>query len=515
MNDYEKHKQKLRLAFEDQTAEPVTSGIYLIKGDVSGIQEYIFNVSSKGAAKALHEHSKNVMKLEEKYLKALSERLGNTTIKPYKGGGGFHLIFEKEQPKDIERILNDFHQEINAESKFYPISVRLSYGFGERFEDAWKSLMENNNTKRYQQYGTLEQPLFDELFQPFKTKETAFDESIADYKLETPLIENQRWNDVLIKIHTDQKGSNVEEAKVDNLIDFDGYASFAKARTGTDFLGVLKMDVDNLGNLFGNCKSKSKFSELSNFFNDFFGKKNIENLLGQKFTQNNDVEWTYHQNIYTVFAGGDDCFFIGSWDAILSFAQIIHSEFQKQVESQLRRPGITLSAGIVLLDSKIPVVQLGKMAEEALSKAKSRKVNTMTVKNGISLMNEIFSWDNYKGILTQTDTLAGFLTDKKITRGLLEKIKKSSIGFEALQDRIKKGKKLPFDRAYRLKYYLRDVKKEHVDEVESEIFKPYIDSLTQALMATKDGQYSNPMRFPLAARLAEFKTRKTIKDDSK
>lgn len=90
---------------------------------------------------------------------------------------------------------------------------------------------------------------------------------------------------------------------------------------------------------------------------------------------------------------------------------------------------------------------------------------------------------------------------------MLEKIKKSSIGFEALQNRVKKKKELPFDRIYKLKYYLRDVKKEHVDEVESEIFQPYIDSLTKALTSFKDSQYSNPMRFPLAARLAEFKTR--------
>ena len=280
-------------------------------------------------------------------------------------------------------------------------------------------------------------------------------------------------------------------------------------------MGVLKMDVDSLGDLFGRCESKAEFSLLSGFFNDFFGKKNIENLLAQKLPGNHDREWTYHQNIYTVFAGGDDCFFIGSWDAILPFAQIIRSEFINQVKEKLKRTDITLSAGIVLLDSKTPVVQLGKMAEEALSKAKSRSVNTRTVKDGISLMNETFTWDEFEGILKHTDTLVGFFSGKKITRGLLEKIKKSSIGFESLQDRIKKRKKLPFDRVYKLKYYLRDVKKEHIEEVEKEIFQPYIDSLTKALMSSGDSQFSNPMRFPLAARLAEFKTRQKIKDDGK
>lgn len=480
--------------------------IYLLKGDISGIQEYIFNVQSDGAAKNLHEHSKNVMKLEDKYLKTLTKRLQNINPKAYKGGGGFHILIEKETPKDIEQVLNDFQMKINSELKNYPISVRLSLGVGNSFSDAWQDLRENNNSKRFQQYGKIEQPLFEELFDTFLPKETVFDNWLAT-EVDVPIIENQRWNSELIAIHKKEEGSNTEEAKEGNLIDFDGYASFAKERNGTDFLGVLKMDVDSLGNLFGSCKSNDEFSVLSEFFNEFFGKENIENLLAKKLPGNHDREWTYHENIYTVFAGGDDCFFIGSWDAILPFAQIIHSEFKKQTNERLSRPDISLSAGIVLLDSKTPVVQLGKMAEEALSKAKSRSVNRKTVKDGISIMNELFSWDEFDGILSQTDTLVGFLSDKKITRGLLEKIKKSSIGFESLQDRIKKEKKLPFDRVYKLKYYLRDVKKEHVEEVETEIFKPYIDSLMKALMSNNDSQYSNPMRFPLAARLAEFKTR--------
>lgn len=509
----ETYNQKHRSAPESQAADPPTPGAYIIKGDVSGIQDYIFNVSSKGAARTLHAHSKNVMKLEEKYLKALTERLENMNPKAHKGGGGFHVILEKEAAEGIEQVLNAFQQEINAELKYAPISVRLSYGFGEHFKDAWKSLRENNNTKRFQQYGKIEQPLFEELFDTFTTKETAFDDWLAPIELSSPTIENQRWDAELIAIHKNQKGSNNEEAEPGKLIDFDGYASFAKERTETDFLGVLKMDVDSLGNLFGNCKSNDEFAALSGFFNEFFGKKNIENLLAQKLPGNHDRDWTYHQNIYTVFAGGDDCFFIGSWDAILPFAQIIRSEFINQVKEKLKRTDITLSAGIVLLDSKTPVVQLGKMAEETLSKAKSRSVNSRTVKDGISLMNEIFSWDEFEGILKHTDTLVGFLSDKKITRGLLEKIKKSSIGFESLQDRIKKRKKLPFDRVYKLKYYLRDVKKEHIEEVETKIFQPYIYSLTKALMSSDDSQYSNPMRFPLAARLAEFKTRKNTKNE--
>jgi CRISPR-associated protein Csm1 len=516
------YKQKIRSAFESQTADPLVSGMYILKGDVSGIQEYIFNVESKGAAKTLHEHSVNIMKVEEKYMNGLKAKLERNNLQFYKGGGGFHFILEKDATDDVENKLKDFQQKVNKELIHSPVSIRFSYGLGKDFKDTWRSLQKNNNEKRYLLYEEINEDPLKELFSPFIKDETSFENSLKEAKSTTPVIENQHWTKELIKIHKEQKGSNTEEAKIGNYIDFDGYASFAQARTGTDFLGILKMDVDNLGKLFGDCETKKEFTQLSSFFNEFFGKKNIEFLLSKRLEDDFEQEWTYHKNIYTIFAGGDDCFFIGAWDAILKFAEIIHSEFEKQIKEKFKKETsnkevITLSAGIVLLDAKTPVVQLGKTAEDALSKAKSRKVENETVKNAVCIMDEIFTWNDYKGILEQTDTLVSFLNDGKISRGLLEKVKKSSIGFDALQGRIKKGKSLPFDRVYKLKYYLRDVKKEYAEEVEVELFKPYIEALTKALMLNSGNLYSedfaNPMRFPMAARLAEFKTRKNTKSN--
>lgn len=490
---------------------------YLLKGDISGIQEYIFNVQSDGAARKLHEHSKNIMNIEEKYRSKLEKKLDISNAKFFKGGGGFHVIFQSAFEIDVEQLINDFQLEIDTELRYSPVSVRLSYGFGEEFEKAWKMLCKNNNDKRYRLYENINKDLFEKLFKPFKKEDaSSFENDIASVSVAT--VENQHWTKELLDF-IGEKNFNREEKKLYEeikknslktdipFIDFDGYASFAKVRTGTDFLGVLKMDVDNLGKLFGQCETFDDFENKSGFFNAFFGKKNIEELLNRTWVE----KCTYSQNIYTVYTGGDDCFFIGAWDAILDFTQVIHSEFENEVKKSFgENSGITLSAGIILLDAKTPVVQLGKMAEEALSEAKKRKVGGKTVKNAVCLMNEIFTWEDYKGILEQTKTLTRFLIDKKITRGLLEKIKKSSIGFDCLQQRIKKGEALPFDRVYKLKYYLRDVKKEYVGEVEEEVFKPYIKALTEVLILQNKEfpfDYINPMRFPVAARLAEFKTR--------
>ncbi|MBK5261558.1 MAG: hypothetical protein JJE17_03160 [Peptostreptococcaceae bacterium] len=488
----------------------------MLKGDISGIQEYIFNVASKGAAKTLHEHSVNIMKIEEKYKNALKDKLGISDAKIFKGGGGFHVTFEKSDGVDIEKLINNYQSQINSELEHSQLSVRLSYGCGDTFEMAWKDLVKKNNDKRYRLYGNINEDLCNKLFKPFKKEDiSSFENNIAS--ISVAAVENLHWTKELmesieeIDLNKEQKKlyENINNKDKKNnmpLIDFDGYASFAELRTGTDFLGVLKMDVDNLGKLFAKCKTIDEFEKKSEFFNTFFGKEKIEELLNQTWLES----WTYHQNIYSVYTGGDDCFFIGAWDAIFDFANVIHTEFEKQVKEEPNTDNITLSAGIVLLDANTPVVQLGKMAEEALSEAKKRKVEIKTVKNAICLMNEVFTWEDYKGIMEQTETLTEFLTDKKITRGILEKIKKSSIGFDRLQQRIRKGETLPFDRVYKLKYYIRDVKKEYADDLEKRIFHPYIDALTKILTNKSQAfseNYINPMRFPMAARLAEFKTR--------
>lgn len=51
------YKQKLRSALENQGADPPTLGAYIIKGDISGIQDFIFNIQSEGAARMLKARS--------------------------------------------------------------------------------------------------------------------------------------------------------------------------------------------------------------------------------------------------------------------------------------------------------------------------------------------------------------------------------------------------------------------------------------------------------------------------
>ncbi len=71
-------------------------------------------------------------------------------------------------------------------------------------------------------------------------------------------------------------------------------------------------------------------------------------------------------NTYTVFAGGDDLFLLGSWDVILELARFIESEFKRFVKSK----DITISFGIALAKPSNPISYLAHETEHLLEESK-------------------------------------------------------------------------------------------------------------------------------------------------
>ncbi len=102
---------------------------------------------------------------------------------------------------------------------------------------------------------------------------------------------------------------------------------------GIRALGVLKGDIDDLGELFrvglGN-PTFAKTAALSRQVNGFFAIY-LPWLLSREFP-----------NIYTVFAGGDDFFLIGPWRKVQKLAARMQCEFARYVAKtpkSIFRPG--------------------------------------------------------------------------------------------------------------------------------------------------------------------------------
>jgi CRISPR-associated protein Csm1 len=173
---------------------------------------------------------------------------------------------------------------------------------------------------------------------------------------------------------------------------------------GDKRIGVLKMDVDNLGLMFsigldtpqsekeraGNLRSISRLSNLSRQLSFFF-TTHMDDLCRQVFEdwQNDDKNnWKHKMDVssifYLIFAGGDDLAIVGPWDKIIDLARRIRKAFK---DFTCHNPNITLSAGIYICKPKVPISIAADKAEEALKQSKNKGRNRITV------MEETAIWD--------------------------------------------------------------------------------------------------------------------------
>lgn len=152
---------------------------------------------------------------------------------------------------------------------------------------------------------------------------------------------------------------------------------------GQAALMTLKGDVDNLGLIFQKGLKQPNFAKmaaLSRQMNQFFS------LWLPAYC----VE--HQQNMYTVFAGGDDFFLIGPWYSTQKLAFAMQQNFARYVANN---PEIHFSSGMVMTKVGTPVHRLGEMAEEVLEKAK--KVDG---KNAVTIYQTSVGWNKWETLST-------------------------------------------------------------------------------------------------------------------
>ena len=182
----------------------------------------------------------------------------------------------------------------------------------------------------------------------------------------------------------------------------------AEKFSGSEALGILKADVDNLGKLFacGLPPERLNLSRLATFsrqMNGFFSIY-LPHLLA------NDPRF---QNIYTVFAGGDDLFLIGPWNRIIEFAPVLRESFARFA---CGNPGITISAGITVDKPGVPVPTVAERAKEALKAAKHGG------RNRVTLFGETVTWDEFADLQQKRDTLETWQQQGYLGKALLYRL---------------------------------------------------------------------------------------------
>ena len=586
---------------------------FFIKGDVSGIQEFIFNVKSEKAARVLNVRSAYIQmytRIVKEYLKEQLKDIG--TVEEFsEGGGSFFLFLESNQSsEELESIIKEKEREANAKGMIDDLYIVLSVvGITDKDNfDYWNSITEVSNKDKLRKYALagsqevggaspfhpfaddserydwtgfahefpkrgIKQHASDTVDQSPYLSKTQLSNLITTFSLSERIssvtkdrvagglfkdkIQNKlpEWHRALRKAYEKEINAEVEKRKeqarfkgtseqdeeidINSIIDYSFLAYFASERTGTEKLGILKMDVDNLGLLFEQQKDQEEAKEISKDLKFFFEERLYELLQGDIKYKKDYKEHSnqrpaypdqYKDNIYTVFAGGDDCFFVGGWDTILDWAALVRKEFKSYVtEKNIIHPKTgkipTISAGVVIVGAKFPVIRFAELAEEALSKAKAS--NRWEAKNKICLFDQMLTWNEFIKAKKWANKLKALIeNDEK--KSTLEQIKRSAIGFEKLQEKAIDGK-ISAPKIANLFYYIRrNINEKNIETIE-ELVEEYKDALLEAFIKNRQRFSSNddrsqgdsedyvvktnPMLLPIAARWAEFLTRKNTKSD--
>ena len=216
----------------------------------------------------------------------------------------------------------------------------------------------------------------------------------------------------------------------------------------------------------------------------------------------------YQHNLFIVFAGGDDCFIGGGGDAGFHFARRVKKEFAafvKYMQSQLSDlpEKITISGGLAVVNSKFPALQFAKLAEEELEEAK-RWSGQEGVKDRISVFGEPLTWEEFEKAYQLADELSEKISERQLNRAILERIKKSAVGYEKLQAQAFAGQ-LNGPKVWRLFHFLgkRKGQKNDTQKALDEIIRNYANNLMRAYTEKKGTSH---MVYPIAARWAEFMT---------
>ncbi len=173
-------------------------------------------------------------------------------------------------------------------------------------------------------------------------------------------------------------------------------------------LGVLRMDVDNLGSIFQKGisperASLSRFASLSRSFEFFFSGylNTIWHELGPKRS-------------LILYSGGDDVFIVGSWEVAIEFAKRIQEDFS---DFACQNKAFSISGGLVLVPPKFPIMKGADLAAQEEKKSKDHSTANQQ-KNSISILGMPLNWDEEFYAVEE-------LKDKIVNLGVDDQLKKS------------------------------------------------------------------------------------------
>lgn len=160
-----------------------------------------------------------------------------------------------------------------------------------------------------------------------------------------------------------------EKPKPGGILPFSAIA--ARREQGVEMLGLMKGDVDRLGQVFSkgippSDFSMSRFATLSRMLDLFFSGYVNQVLSSDEI----------YSNTYVVYAGGDDFFLVADWLGALKLASHLEEDFRAFV---CENRNVTLSAAVNFTKPNYPLRLGAQHAESLLKRAKNEGRDRLAV----------------------------------------------------------------------------------------------------------------------------------------
>lgn len=178
-------------------------------------------------------------------------------------------------------------------------------------------------------------------------------------------------------------------------------------------LGVLRMDVDNLGHIFQ--------SGLSDNINSLSAMAALSRALDQFFSGCLNHIWrgVDKDNSFIVYSGGDDLFVIGRWDVASKLAYKIKEQFDLYTG---HNPAFSISGGLAIVEKWHPVMRGSEESGEMEDLAKSHTSVGQT-KHSLALLDMAINWDNeYPAVEALKDQICRLVQDDRMPSAFMGKI---------------------------------------------------------------------------------------------
>jgi len=479
----------------------------LVAGDLSGIQNFIYDLESKRAYKTLKGRSFFMQLLPYLITKRILNKLDmNESQILYSTGGHFYLILPNLDK--VKEILNEEFEEINFELlKDFDGKLFLRSGYEEFAPD----LLENRNEDDYnfcflwdkvqkqisksdrKKYAFISKREYRNIFNPGytefnlmtidfseigerlqKNKFVVFKEGdkfknkILGYSFDLyddVRISKEKINYLYFEDHHIFTKKDIPISNSINITFFpiggiEGFTNktfedIAKDAKGSNLIGLLRMDVDNLGKIFS--KGLVNYNHRQNYNRkDFENKNNIGKFnfhsIGRITTLSSQLIMffslclenilkaeKYKGKVVIVYSGGDDVFLLGEWHLMPDIAIEINNKFKKFV---CDNPAFSLSGGITLIHGKYPLYKAAELAGEAEEKSKEfeRVIHGKNkIKNAINFMTQVFDWNEFEEL---NDIVSEFI-DNKDLKPLINRINLIAQSHQvAIKERKKSNKKI-------------------------------------------------------------------------